>query len=236
MLIRRREQEIRRTQPRVFAASATISTLDRRTFLRRSGLRRHARDDEHGSARLRAGCRGERLQGGRRGRGPEECLHALLRRLHRHRRGRKRRMDPPATRVGQPDQSRHPLRQGRRQVVHGGRRLKYPLKLEGGEGKRISWHQAAPAQGTTWPPAGPPLADVPQQKSGMAAPVPPPESAQKPPFVTVEQARAYLNANDLLACQEAARRMRGAGVLMPDGLIALAALRSDLLQAGQDSR
>ena len=71
-----------------------------------------------------------------------------------------------------------------REVVHGGRRLKYPLKLEGGEGKRISWHQAAPAQGTTWPPAGPPLADVPQQKSGMAAPVPPPESAQKPPFVT----------------------------------------------------
>jgi hypothetical protein len=65
----------------------------------------------------------------------------------------------------------------------------------------------------------------------MAAPVPPPESAQKPPFVT-----AYLNANDLLACQEAARRMRGAGVPMPDGLIALAALRSDLLQAGQDSR
>lgn len=71
-----------------------------------------------------------------------------------------------------------------REVVHGGRRLKYPLKLEGGEWKRISWHQAAPAQGTTWPPAGPPLADVPQQKSGMAAPVPPPESAQKPPFVT----------------------------------------------------
>jgi hypothetical protein len=123
-----------------------------------------------------------------------------------------------------------------REVVHAGRRLKYPLKLEGGEWKRISWHQAAPAQGTTWPPAGPPLADVPQQKSGMAAPVPPPESAQKPPFVTVEQARAYLNANDLLACQEAARRMRGAGVPMPDGLIALAALRSDLLQAGQDSR
>ena len=114
-----------------------------------------------------------------------------------------------------------------REVVHGGRRLKYPLKLEGGEWKRISWDQAAPAQGTTWPPAGPPLADVPQQKSGMAAPVPPPESAQKPPFVTVEQARA---------CQEAARRMRGAGVPMPDGLIALAALRSDLLQAGQDSR
>jgi hypothetical protein len=94
----------------------------------------------------------------------------------------------------------------------------------------------APAQGTTWPPAGPPLVDVPQQKSGLAAPVPPPESAQKFPFVTVEQARAYLNANDLLACQEAARQMRRAGVPMPDGLIALAALRPDLLQAGQDRR
>jgi hypothetical protein len=77
---------------------------------------------------------------------------------------------------------------------------------------------------------------VPQQKSGLAAPVPPPESAQKPPFVTVEQARGYLNANDLLACQQAARQMRRAGVPMPDGLIALAALRPDLLEAGQDSR
>jgi hypothetical protein len=94
----------------------------------------------------------------------------------------------------------------------------------------------APPQGTIWPPAGAPLVDVPQQKSGMAAPVPPPESAQKPPFVTVQQARAYLNANDLLACQEATRQMRRAGVPMPDGLIALAALRPDLLQAGQDSR
>jgi hypothetical protein len=94
----------------------------------------------------------------------------------------------------------------------------------------------APAQGTTWPPAGPPFVDTPQQKSGIVAPVPPPESAQKPPFVTLEQARVYLNANDLMVCQEAARQMRRAGVPMPDGLIALAALRPDLLQAGQDGR
>jgi hypothetical protein len=94
----------------------------------------------------------------------------------------------------------------------------------------------APAQGTTWPPAGAPLVDVPQQKSGMGAPVPPPDSAQKPPLVALEQARAYLNANDLLACQQAARQMRRTGVPMPDGLIALAALRPDLLQAGQGSR
>jgi hypothetical protein len=94
----------------------------------------------------------------------------------------------------------------------------------------------APAQGTTWPPAGPPLVDVPQQSSGMSAPVPPPDSGQKAPLVTPERARAYLNANDLLACREAVRQMRRAGVPMPDGLIALAALRPDLLQAGQDSR
>src|SRR3979409_1184142 len=29
-----------------------------------------------------------------------------------------------------------------REVVHGERRLKYPLKLEGGKWKRISWNQA----------------------------------------------------------------------------------------------
>ena len=83
-------------------------------------------------------------------------------------------------------------------------------------------------------PQPPPVVDVPQQRSGIVAPVPPPVSAQKPPFVTLDQVRAYLNANDLLACQEAARQMRRAGVPMPDGLMALAALRPDLLKAALD--
>jgi hypothetical protein len=85
-------------------------------------------------------------------------------------------------------------------------------------------------------PQPPPVVDVPQQRSGIVAPVPPPVSAQKLPFVTLDQVRAYLNANDLLACQEAARQMRRAGVPMPDGLMALAALRPDLLKAALDER
>jgi hypothetical protein len=94
--------------------------------------------------------------------------------------------------------------------------------------------QDTPAAGPL--PQPPPVVDVPQQKSGIVAPVPPPESAQKPPFVTLDQVRAYLNANELLACQEAARQMRRAGVPMPDGLMALAALRPDLLKAALDAQ
>jgi hypothetical protein len=62
--------------------------------------------------------------------------------------------------------------------------------------------------------------------------VPPPERGGKPPSVTLEQARTLLAANDLRACQQAAQHMRRAGVPMPDGLIALAALREDLLLHG----
>jgi hypothetical protein len=85
-------------------------------------------------------------------------------------------------------------------------------------------------------PQAPPDIDVPQQRSGITTPVPPPESAQRPPFVSLEQARGLLSQNDLLACQEAARQMRRAGVPMPDGLIALAGLRPDLLKATLDGR
>jgi hypothetical protein len=59
---------------------------------------------------------------------------------------------------------------------------------------------------------------------------------QKPPFVTLNQAHAYLDANDLSVCQESARQMRRAGVAMPDGLMALAALRPDLLKAALDAQ
>lgn len=83
---------------------------------------------------------------------------------------------------------------------------------------------------------GPPVVDQPQHKSGITAPVPPPDSAQRPPFVTLEQARAFLDGNDLANCQRAAQQMRRAGVPMPDGLIALAALRPDLHKAASDGR
>ena len=82
----------------------------------------------------------------------------------------------------------------------------------------------------------PPVVDEPQHKSGITAPVPPPDSAQRPPFVTLDQARAFLDGNDLSNCQRAVQQMRRAGVPMPDGLIALAALRPDLHKAASDGR
>jgi len=98
--------------------------------------------------------------------------------------------------------------------------------------------QTSPQQGAPNPPVqhGPPVVDAPQQRSGITAPVPPPDSAQKPPFVSLEQARASLKANDLTSCQQAAQQMRRAGVPMPDSLMALAALRPDLLKAAPDQR
>jgi hypothetical protein len=90
--------------------------------------------------------------------------------------------------------------------------------------------------GVAQPPSGPPAIDVHQHRSGLPAPVPPGETAAKPPLVTLDQARAYASANDLRACQEAARQMRRAGVSMPDGLIALAALRPELLEERQSNR
>jgi hypothetical protein len=92
----------------------------------------------------------------------------------------------------------------------------------------------SPGQGAAAPPSAPPAVDRPQFSSGLTTPVPPAESGDKPPFVTVEQARAHEAANDLRACQEAARQMRRAGVPMPDGLIALAALRPDLLESADE--
>jgi hypothetical protein len=89
----------------------------------------------------------------------------------------------------------------------------------------------SPGQGAAAPPSAPPAVDRPQFSSGLTTSVPPAESGDKPPFVAVEQARAYEAANDLRACQEAARQMRRAGVPMPDGLIALAALRPDLIES-----
>jgi hypothetical protein len=74
--------------------------------------------------------------------------------------------------------------------------------------------------------------DEPQRSSGLAAPVPPGGSATKPPLVTLEQAQGYLRANDVRACQAAVREMRRAGVALPESLIALAALRPELLEAG----
>ena len=54
--------------------------------------------------------------------------------------------------------------------------------------------------------------------------------------MTLDQARLYASANDLRACQDAVRQMRRVGIALPNGLLALAALRPDLLEAGLDKR
>jgi hypothetical protein len=74
------------------------------------------------------------------------------------------------------------------------------------------------------------IVDLPQRNSGLSARVPHDGTAVKAPFVSLDQVRAYVSANGLLACQEAVRRMRRAGVALPNGLLALAALRPDMLQ------
>jgi hypothetical protein len=45
----------------------------------------------------------------------------------------------------------------------------------------------------------------------------------------MNEAQAWLSAKDLRACQQAAQKMRRAGVALPPGILALAALREDLL-------
>jgi hypothetical protein len=84
--------------------------------------------------------------------------------------------------------------------------------------------------------APPPAIDKPQHTSGLLAPIPPDNVGGKPPPVPLDQVRASMAANDVRACQQAARQIRRAGVAMPDGLLALAALRPELLETGQFGR
>ena len=72
------------------------------------------------------------------------------------------------------------------------------------------------------------------QASGISAPVPKEQTAPTPkPVMTLEEAQALAGSNDLRACQNAAQKMRRAGVPLPPHLIALAGLKPELLQAGQ---
>lgn len=93
-----------------------------------------------------------------------------------------------------------------------------------------------PSQSATESSSGPPAIDKPQHASGLVAPIPPGETAAKPPLITIEQARAHASANDLRACQEAVQQMRRAGVALSDALNALGALRLDLLESEGASR
>jgi hypothetical protein len=66
------------------------------------------------------------------------------------------------------------------------------------------------------------------QASGQPAPVPQAATAPKP-SMSLEDAETLARANDLRGCQEGAQKMRRAGVALPAGLLALAALKPELL-------
>jgi hypothetical protein len=67
------------------------------------------------------------------------------------------------------------------------------------------------------------------QSSGQPAPVPQAPTAATPSPAATEEATAVAQANDLAGCQNAVQNMRRAGVALPPGLIALAAMKPELL-------
>jgi hypothetical protein len=90
--------------------------------------------------------------------------------------------------------------------------------------------QGAPADRPVSPGQTAPPVDRTQQASGQSAPIA--GNDHQAPAATqpdIDEVQALLEANDRPGCQDAARRMRRAGVALPPGLLALAALRQDLL-------
>jgi hypothetical protein len=71
--------------------------------------------------------------------------------------------------------------------------------------------------------------DTSQRQSGVSAPVPQGENPSAPAKLSLEEARSLSGAHDLRGCQQAVQKMRRAGVALPPGLLALAALRDDLI-------
>jgi hypothetical protein len=74
-------------------------------------------------------------------------------------------------------------------------------------------------------------ADRPQRTSGQSAPIPSAQPSTAPTQISPDEAKSLLEVNDLRTCRDRAREMRRAGVALPPGLLALAALREELLLA-----
>jgi hypothetical protein len=90
----------------------------------------------------------------------------------------------------------------------------------------------APAQ-APGPGAAPSAGGQAPQASGQSAPIPQSQPAAEPGPITLEEASGYAEANNLRACQEALQKMRRAGVALSPGLIALAALKPELLTSAR---
>lgn len=71
--------------------------------------------------------------------------------------------------------------------------------------------------------------DTSQQQSGVSAPVPKADAGAAPAAQSLEQVQSLAGNHDLRGCQRLAQQMRRAGVPLPPGILALAALREDLL-------
>jgi len=95
---------------------------------------------------------------------------------------------------------------------------------------------AAPATDAPAPGQTAPAVDRTQHTSGQSAPIPSNQPSRAPTQITLEQAQSLEQANDLRGCQNATQTMRRAGIALPDGLIALAALREDLLINGSNRK
>ena len=95
---------------------------------------------------------------------------------------------------------------------------------QGGAAPAVEAAKAPPPQGQNATPS----ADVRPDRADPSGP-----SAAKAPPVSLQEAEAIAQANDIRGCRDAARKMRLAGVAMPPGLLALAGLRLDLLATAQ---
>ena len=95
---------------------------------------------------------------------------------------------------------------------------------QGGAAPAVEAAKAPPPQGQN---------ATPPQTSGQTGPIPQAPPAAKAPPVSLQEAEAIAQANDIRGCRDAARKMRLAGVAMPPGLLALAGLRLDLLETAQ---
>jgi hypothetical protein len=63
------------------------------------------------------------------------------------------------------------------------------------------------------------------QTSGQSAPIPaPPKATPKESVMTVQEAEALVEGDDMQACRDAGRKLRLAGVAVPPALLALTAL------------
>lgn len=106
-------------------------------------------------------------------------------------------------------------------------------KAQSGAGGGGTSAEAPGQRGAQSSSAGPgqtaPRVDTPQQQSGQQAPIPNPSQCAPPSRISIDQAQGLANANDQRGCQQATRQLRLAGVALPPSLLALAALREDLL-------